>query len=497
MSIGKRIGAGFGLAVVGLIFLGSLALFSTWKLIATSSRVALTHQILEKLEDLLSLMKDAETGQRGYLITGQPSYLKPYQDAISEIGRTMNALKSLTADEPSQQRRLEAIKPLYEAKLQELKETIDTRARQGPEAAFELVRTDRGKAAMDQFRQVVQACNNEERDQLKQRDAERETMVRITLYGIGIGTLLAVLVLLVGGLGISRSISRSIREAVSRVTRAGADLLASTQQQASSVQEQAAAVAETVTTVDQVTQTAAQTADRAKGVGGTVQHSLDIGQEGRKAVEDSIAALETLREQVESTAENILMLAEQAQAIGEIIATVNDIAEQTNLLALNAAIEASRAGEYGHGFAVVASEVKVLADQSKKATIQVRQILGEIQKATNTAVLSTEDVTKGVSAAATVVSQAGETIETLADTLEKAAQASAQIAASAGQQATGMTQINQAMKSLDEAARQNLAATRQIEQAAQDLNAVGTQLARLTGGQTGTTPWTRRNSSRS
>ena len=107
----------------------------------------------------------------------------------------------------------------------------------------------------------------------------------------------------------------------------------------------------------------------------------------------------TVQEQVETTAENILALAEQAQAIGEIIATVNDIAEQTNLLALNAAIEASRAGEHGKGFAVVAGEVKALADQSKKATAQVRQILGEIQKATNKAVLSTEEVTKGVAAA--------------------------------------------------------------------------------------------------
>ncbi len=98
----------------------------------------------------------------------------------------------------------------------------------------------------------------------------------------------------------------------------------------------------------------------------------------------------TVREQTGSIAESILTLAEQAQAIGEIIATVNDIAEQTNVLSLNAAIEASRAGEQGKGFSVVAGEVKALADQSKKATAQVRQILGEIQKATNAAVMVTE-----------------------------------------------------------------------------------------------------------
>ena len=177
--------------------------------------------------------------------------------------------------------------------------------------------------------------------------------------------------------------------------------------QAAGAQEQAAAVGQTVTTVDEVTQTADQAAQRAKMVGDTVQRTLEIGKAGRKAVEDSIAALDRVKDQVEATAENILMLAEQAQTIGEIIATVNDIAEQTNLLALNAAIEASRAGEHGKGFAVVAGEVKALADQSKKATAQVRQILGEIQKATNTAVLSTEEVTKGVAAAAKVAGQAG------------------------------------------------------------------------------------------
>jgi PAS domain S-box-containing protein len=272
----------------------------------------------------------------------------------------------------------------------------------------------------------------------------------------------------------------SVNEAVARLASTSTQILASTQQQAAGAQEQASAVAQTVTTVEEVAQTASQAAQRAKGVGEAVQRTAEIGQMGKKAVDDAIAALEKLKDQMEATAENILMLAEQAQAIGEIIATVNDIAEQTNLLALNAAIEASRAGEYGRGFTVLAGEVKALANQSKKATTQVRQILGEIQKATNAAVLSTEEVTKGVTLTTAVASQAGGTIKTLTETLAEAAQASAQIAASAGQQATGMSQIHQAMKNLDLVARQNLAAIRQIEQAAQNLNALGTQLANLT-----------------
>jgi PAS domain S-box-containing protein len=272
----------------------------------------------------------------------------------------------------------------------------------------------------------------------------------------------------------------NVNEAVSRLATTSTEILAIAQQQAAGAEEQASAVAETVATVDQVTQTAAQAAQRAKGVGEAVSRTQEIGQMGRQAVDDSIAALEKLKEQVESTAENILMLAEQAQAIGEIIATVNDIAEQTNMLALNAAIEASRAGEYGRGFTVLAGEVKALASQCKKATAQVRQILGEIQKATNTAVLSTEEVTKGVSVTTAVASQAGGTIKTLTETLTETAQAATQIMASAGQQATGMSQIHQAMKNLDQVARQNLVAIRQVEQAAQNLSALGSQLTSLT-----------------
>ena len=272
----------------------------------------------------------------------------------------------------------------------------------------------------------------------------------------------------------------NVSEAVSRLATTSTEILAIAQQQAAGAEEQASAVAQTVTTVDQVAQTAAQAAQRARSVGEAVSRTQEIGQRGRQAVDDSIAALEKLEEQVESTAESILMLAEQAQAIGEIIATVNDIAEQTNLLALNAAIEASRAGEYGRGFTVLAGEVKALASQSKKATTQVRQILGEIQKATNTAVLSTEEVTKGVSVTTAVASQAGGTIKTLTETLTETAQAATQIMASAGQQATGMSQIHQAMKNLDQVARQNLVAIRQVEQAAQNLSALGNQLISLT-----------------
>jgi len=275
---------------------------------------------------------------------------------------------------------------------------------------------------------------------------------------------------------------QAVVETSERVATTSTDILATTTQQASGAQEQAAAVTEVVATVNEVTQTADDAARRATGVMESAREAMDAGKAGRQAVDETIAGMRIARQQVEGIASGILALAERAQAIGDIISTVNEIAEQTNLLALNAAIEASRAGEHGRGFSVVATEVKVLANQSKKATAQIRQILGEIQKATNGAVLATEEGTKSVNEAERVVNRAGDTIKTLVATADAAAQAAAQIAASASQQATGMAHIHRAMKNIQDVATQNLGATTQAENAARDLNQLAETLRELVKG---------------
>jgi PAS domain S-box-containing protein len=274
----------------------------------------------------------------------------------------------------------------------------------------------------------------------------------------------------------------AVIDTANNVAAAAAEIVAATTQQASGAQQQAAAVSETVATIDEVAQTADQAAQRARAVAESSQRSVEISRAGRKSVDDAVVAMGTVKEQVEGLAESVLALAEQAQAIGEIIATVNEIAEQTNLLSLNAAIEAARAGEHGRGFSVVATEVKALAEQSKKATAQVRQILGDIQKATQSAVMAAEEGTKSAGATIRVVTQSGETIRSLAETIQGAAQAASQIAASAGQQAAGMAQIHQAMRNINEATSQNLSSTKQAERAAHDLSALGTKLKELLAG---------------
>jgi PAS domain S-box-containing protein len=269
------------------------------------------------------------------------------------------------------------------------------------------------------------------------------------------------------------------REVLTELVGASSELLATASEQAASAQEQSAAVTETVVTAEEVSQTSRQAADRARAVADSTRAVDELGQAGRQAVHEAVRAIGDAREQGEGVARNMLELAERAQAIGRIIGTVDEIAEQTNLLALNAAIEASRAGEQGRGFAVVAAEVKALARRSKEATVEVREILGEIQKATNAAVLAGERGARTMSAAVDEAGEAGNSIDSLTETLGTATDAASQIAASAGQQATGMAQINQAMKDIDGALRDHLDAIKHVERAAGGLKALSERIDKL------------------
>src|SRR5690606_31888050 len=145
------------------------------------------------------------------------------------------------------------------------------------------------------------------------------------------------------------------------------------------------------------------------------------------AVSETISGMDVIRRRVEDIADNILVLSEHTQQIGEIIATVNSLADQSKMLALNASVEAARAGEEGKGFAVVALEVRNLADQNRDATVGVCEILGEIQRATKAALMVTEEGGKGVGEWQNLVNKAGESIKDLSNATEEAAMAAMQI----------------------------------------------------------------------
>ena len=256
-------------------------------------------------------------------------------------------------------------------------------------------------------------------------------------------------------------------------------LLSQASSQASSVSEQSAAVAETTATIEQVKASADQAVDMAATVNTNAQSANRVALGGVETVRVAESGMNDIKERVSTIAENILALSEQTQQIDDIISTVGDLADQSNLLALNAAIEASRAGEHGRGFAVVAQEIKLLAEQSKAATAQVRTILSDIQKATNVAVLSTEQGIRVAEGGAVSMSKVGRTLDELNEAIGQSAYSAQLIAASVRQHSIGMEQVAVAMGDINTAVYGTQQASGQTRAAAEELNALAGKLNEL------------------
>src|SRR5437870_9720136 len=134
-TIERRLAIAFVLALALLIINAAISYRVSRTMIRNEQSVAHTLEVLDELEATLSTMTDAETGQRGYVITGDKTYLEPYQSAVDEINQHVTNLKQLTADNPSQQARLPILKSQIAANLDELSESIALRTRNGFEAA--------------------------------------------------------------------------------------------------------------------------------------------------------------------------------------------------------------------------------------------------------------------------------------------------------------------------------------------------------------------------
>ena len=196
-KIGNRLVlGGFVIATAILLFVGWQSYRNTARFAEAAEWRKHTYEVLRNLDETVARLVDAETGQRGYLLTGEDSYLEPYRAAIKNIDQTIGDLKSLTSDNPNQQKRIQILEPLVEKKLEELQRTIDLRKNEGLAAANRVVLEGSGKQAMDQIRAVIAEMANEEVDLLKLRTQRANESVARSVRTILTGTLLSISLLM-------------------------------------------------------------------------------------------------------------------------------------------------------------------------------------------------------------------------------------------------------------------------------------------------------------
>ncbi|MBL8120002.1 MAG: CHASE3 domain-containing protein, partial [Anaerolineae bacterium] len=190
-SFERVIGSGFLVMILFVIITSVLAYQSISQYILVNQRVSHTLQVIGTLQDLLSTIVDAESGQRGYILTGQLEFLEPYQLGNQTIDELFEQLRTLTLDNSSQQARIDTLAPLVEQRMTFLTQSIGVWLTQGFDAAQSMVASGDGKRAMDQIREAIDAMIAEENALLEERNQQASSSARLTLLSLGVLILLA------------------------------------------------------------------------------------------------------------------------------------------------------------------------------------------------------------------------------------------------------------------------------------------------------------------
>jgi CheY-like chemotaxis protein/CHASE3 domain sensor protein len=199
-------------ALVFFIVSGAIAYLNLQTLRDDNDKIIHSHEVIIALDDLLSSAQDAETGQRGYLLTSNEQYLGPYNAAVAAMPRRLNTIGQLTSDNPAQQQRLGVLRQHVVAKLAELKETIDLRQSKGADAALAVVNSDRGKVEMDAIRAQLSAMGQEEADLRTRRLAEMNNAYGTALVTSALAAILGMALTIAIGVLIRRATLTRRRE---------------------------------------------------------------------------------------------------------------------------------------------------------------------------------------------------------------------------------------------------------------------------------------------
>jgi methyl-accepting chemotaxis protein len=460
-NVGMKIGTGFGLALAILVAIGTVSYRSTEKLTETAEWVTHTHQVLEALESVFSTMKDAETGQRGYVLTGEESYLEPYTAANASINQKIGTLRDLTKDNPDQQRQIDLLEPLVERKLSELQETIDARRdkSKGFDAALQIVLTGRGKTTMDEIRKKLDEMRGEENTLLKLRSDEAQASAQNTDHIIVFGTLAAFISTILVGILITRNIAgplKAISEVADRVRVGDLDVKVS----ANGRTDEVGVLARTF---DRMTTSLRAMAGAAEQIAAGDLRVTVKPQSPNDVLGNAFARMiENLREQTRQLIEGANVL---GSAASEIVAATTQLASSATESATAVSETTATVEEVRQTAHMASQKAKAVADGAQRAS----QISQGGRKSTEEAGIGMVRIRQQMEAIATSMIRLNEqgltigqiiaTVEDLAAQSNLLAVNAAIEAAKAGEHGKGFNVVALEVKSLSEQSRQ---ATNQV-----------------------------------
>ncbi|MEZ8102014.1 methyl-accepting chemotaxis protein [Vibrio bivalvicida] len=217
-----------------------------------------------------------------------------------------------------------------------------------------------------------------------------------------------------------------------------------------SAQEEFNEIDQLATAMSEMTSTVQTVADHAQNASSLTENASGQAATGQRFVQDTVVKISELSQDISASAQAVNQVEESVDSIGSVVGTIQGISEQTNLLALNAAIEAARAGEAGRGFAVVADEVRNLAQRTQQATVEIQEMITQLQSSASSAVELMEKSVVEAAEGVELVTNAGSELDGIVGQVNQINDMNFQIATAAGQQSSVAEEMNQNLTNVRE-----------------------------------------------
>ncbi|MEG4126266.1 methyl-accepting chemotaxis protein [Microcoleus sp. Pol14D5] len=299
------------------------------------------------------------------------------------------------------------------------------------------------------------------------------------LLGMTFGPLIAIILGIALSIAIAKPLDKALKGIINMIVSSSTEIAATIEQQERIAVQQAASVNQTTTTMDELGASSRQSAMQAESALENASNVLNLAAEGSKVVHKTQQGMLSLTEKVGAIADQVLHLSQQTNQIANITNLVSDLANQTNMLAINATVEAVRSGEQGKGFGVVATEIRRLADQSKKSSDQINDLIDGIKNSINKTVMVTDEGKKTLDSSLKLTEGTADNFNNVANAINSVVVSSQQIYLNTKQQAIAIEQVVDAMNVLNKGATETASGITQSRIGTQTLNKAALNLTSL------------------
>ncbi len=525
LKINQLVPLGFGIVVIVTLVTSLISRSTNDILVESINELSLTYQIKADIEKLENLILTAQSQNRAFIISGDQSYLDPSLKLDEEVNQVFVQLEQRIID-PLQLQRLSKIRPLAQERLASINNaTMLKKANKNEEVRARFL-DPINRTNMNEIKRELDELNAIEDQILVKRKGDAiqaQSFLNYTNWG---SIIIIILVSIVVSVVIASTLRQALEEAVKaaeqvskgdlttkldtssnddigrlfialknmvqnlnalirqvqhsgiQVTTSSTQIAASGKQLEATMTEQVASTNEVVATTREITATTNELVKTMAIVVEMVEIGNRAADGGRKDLGRMEHTMRQLAAATDSISTKLGIISEKANNINGVVATITKVADQTNLLSLNAAIEAEKAGEYGLGFAVVAREIRRLADQAAIATLDIEQMVKEMQGAVSTGVMEMDKFSREVEQGVGDVQKTSDQLTVIIEQVQALGPQFTFVNQGMETQAQGTQQISEAMRQLSESSLQTASALRETNSAIEQLNEAAQNLRR-------------------